>query len=145
MAELKQIEILRIKRFAYVQTKEIILLISLNGFRDSFSQVYCGTVYIRVKTLSIRVSFLCAKTSVPPLKKLSIPRLELLGCVLLSKCLKHVLVALKGHPSIGSVFFWLDSEVALCLVKGKEKCWKPRAENRVVSIRNITFSIRILM
>ena len=137
MAELKQIEILRIKRFAYVQPKEIILLISLHGFRDSFSQVYCGMVYIRVKTLSIRVSFLCAKTSVPPLKKLSIQHLELLGCVLLSKCLKDVLVALKGRPSIGSVFFWLDSEVALCLVKGKEKCWKPRVENRVVSIRNI--------
>ena len=96
MAELKQIEILRIKRFAYVQPKEIILLISLHGFRDSFSQVYCGMVYIRVETLGIRVSFLCAKTSVPPLKKLSIPRLELLGCVLLSKCLKDVLVALKG-------------------------------------------------
>ena len=137
LAELKQIEILGVKRFAYVQPKEIILLISLHGFRDSFSQVYCGMVYIRVETLGIRVSFLCAKTSVPPLKKLSIPRLELLGCVLLSKRLKDVLVALKGRASIGSVYCWLDSEVALCLEKGKEKFWKPRMENRVVSTRNI--------
>ena len=79
------------KWFAFVQPKEVILLISLHGFCDSFSQVYCGMVYIRVETtLGIRVSFLSAKTNVSPVKKLSIPHLELLGCVLLSKVLKDV-------------------------------------------------------
>ena len=137
LADLKQIETLRVKRFAFVQPKEIILSISLHGFCDSSSQVYCGMVYIRVETtLCIRVNFLCAKTKVVPLKKLSIPRLELLGCVLLSKVLKDVLVALKGCVFIDSVYCWSDSEVALCWVKGKEKCWKPWVENRVVSIKS---------
>ena len=73
-----------------------------------------------------------------PFKKLSIPRLELLGCVLLSKVLKDVLaVALNGRVSLDSVYCLWDSEVALCWVKGREKCWKPLVENRVVSIRNI--------
>ena len=133
LAEIKQIEILRVKRFAFAQPKEIILLISLNDFCDSSSQVYCCMAYILVETLVIIVSFLCAKTNVAPLKKLSISRLELLGCVLLSKGLKDVLVALKRRASIDSVYCWLDSEVALCWVKGKENCWKPR----VVTIRNI--------
>ena len=138
LADLKQIETLRVKRFAFVQPKEIILSISLHGFCDSSSQVYCGMVYIRVETtLCIRVNFLYAKTKVAPLKKLSIPRLELLGCVLLSKVLKDVLVALKGRVFIDSVYCWSDSEVALCWVKGKEKCWKPWVENRVVSIKSI--------
>ena len=124
-----------------MQPKEIILSTSLHGFCDSSSQVYCGMVYIRMEiTLGIRVSFLCAssqvycgmvyirveitlgirvsflyaKTKVAPLKKLSIPRLELLGCDLLSKILKDVLVALKGRVSIDSANCWLDSEVALC-------------------------------
>ena len=80
----------------------------MHGFCDSYSQVYCGMVYIRVETtLAIRVSFLCAKTKAAPLKKLSIPRLQLLGCVLLSKVLKDVLVALKGHVSIVSVVGWI--------------------------------------
>ena len=83
------------------------------------------------------MSFLCAKTKVAPLKKLFIPRLELLGCVLLSKVLKDVLVALKRRISIDSVYCWSASEVVLCWVKGREKCWKPWVENRVVSIKNI--------
>ena len=113
LKDLQQIEILRVKRFAFVQSKEIILSISLHGFCDSSSQVHCGLVYIRVETtLSIRVSFLCAKTKVAPFKMLSIPRLELLGCVLLSKVLKDVLVAIKGRVPIDSVYCWSDSEVA---------------------------------
>ena len=138
LADLKQIEIFRMKRFALVQPQEIILSVSLYGFCDSSSQVYCGMVYIRAETtLGIRVSFLCAKTKVAPLKKLSIPRLELLGCVLLSKVLKDVLVTLKRRVSIDSAYCGSDSEVALCWVKGREECWKPWAENRVVSMRNI--------
>ena len=46
-------------------------------------------------------------------------------------------MALKGCVFIDSVFCWSDSEVALCWVKGKEKCWRPYVENRVASIRNI--------
>ena len=115
MADLTQIKILRVERLAFVQPKEIILSISLDGFYDSFSQLYCGMVYIRFgTTLGIRVSFLCAKTKITPLKYLSISRLELLGCVLLSNVLKDVLVALKGRVSIDSVCYWLDSTVALC-------------------------------
>ena len=138
LADLKQMELLRVKRFAFVQPKEIILTISFHGFCDSSSQVYCGMVYIRIETtLGIRVSFLCAKTKAALLKKLSIPRLEILGCVLLNKVLKDILVALKGRVSIDSVYCWSDSKVALCWVKGKEKCWEPWVENRVASLRNI--------
>ena len=127
------------KRFAFVQPKEIIVSISLHGFCGSSSQVYCGLVYIRVETtFGIRVSFLCAKTKVVLLKKLSIPRLELLGCVLLSKVLEDVLVALKGRVFRDSVYCWSDSKVLLCWLKGEEKYWKPWMENRVASIRNIT-------
>ena len=126
------------KWFAFVQPQEIILSVSLHGFCDNSSQVHCGMVCIRVETtLGIRVSFLCAKTKKAPLKKLSIPRLELLGCVLLSKVLNDLLGALKRLVSIDSVYCWSCSEVALCWVKGREKCWKPWVENRVVSIRNI--------
>ena len=64
-------------------------------------------VYIRVETtLGTRVSLLCAKTKVTPLKKLSIPRFD--GCI-----------SLKGRVSIDCVYYCWDSEVAFCWVKGK--------------------------
>ena len=65
-------------------------------------------LYIRVETtFNIRVSFLCAKTKVAPLEMLSTLHLELLGCILLSKVLKDVLVVLKGRVSVDSVFGWI--------------------------------------
>ena len=48
-----------------------------------------------------------------------------------------MLGALKERVFINSVYCWADSEVALCWIKGKEKCWKPWVENRVVIIRNV--------
>ena len=45
LADLKQIELLTVNRFAFLQLKEIIIPISLHGFCDSSSQVYCGMVY----------------------------------------------------------------------------------------------------
>ena len=102
LADLKQIELLTVNRFAFLQPKEIIIPISLHGFCDSSCQVYCGMVYC--------------------------------GMV---KVLKNALVALKGHVSIDSVCFWLDSEFSLCWVKRNEKCCKSCVENRVVRIRNI--------
>ena len=131
LVDLKQIEILRVERFTFVQPKEKILSISLHGFCHSSSQFYCGVLYIRVETaLGIRMSFLMFSNQSNPLKKLSIPLLELLGCVLLSKVLKDELVALKGRFSVDFVYCWSDSEGALFWMKGKEKCWKFWAENK---------------
>ena len=121
LADLKQIEMLRVQRFVFVQPKDMILSISLHGFCDSSSQVYCGLVYIRVETtLSIRVRFSCANTKVAPLNKLSF---RWFGVIRL--CF------------IDSAYCWSDSEVVLGWARGKEKCWKQWVENRVVNIRNI--------
>ena len=38
---------------------------------------------------------------------------------------------------IGDTYCWTDSDVVLCWIKGKEKCWKPWVGNRVVSVRGI--------
>ena len=35
---------------------------------------------------------------------------------------------------------WSDSQVALCWLKGKNKCWKPWVENRVVKVRKVVKS-----
>ena len=52
-------------------------------------KTYSALCYILVTTkIVFFVSLLCGKTKVAPLKKISIPCLELLSCVLLAKLLK---------------------------------------------------------
>ena len=53
--------------------------INLHGFCDSSSQAYCAVIY--AATIS---RIITSKTKVAPIKKLSIPSLELLSCLLLS-------------------------------------------------------------
>ena len=88
-------------------------------------------------TFGIRVSLLVSKTKVTPLKKLSMPRLELLSCVRLSKLLNEVLHIVTKRICVNNICCWSDSEVALCWIKGKEKSWRPWVENRVVNIRKV--------
>ena len=52
------------------------------------------------------------KTRVAPLKQLTIPRLEILGCLLLSRLVKDVMVALKDRVSVENMVFWSDSQVS---------------------------------
>ena len=136
LSDLDNLNSVRIKRFVFVREK--VIKISLHGFADSSNQVYCGVVYMCIETsVGMRVNFLASKNKVAPLKSLSIPRLELSGCVLLSKLLSDIMVAIGKRFVIDNVFCWTDSEVVLCWIKGKEKCWKPWVENRVVGIRKI--------
>ena len=55
-----------------------------------------------------------------PLKTLTIPRLELLGCLLLSKLINEVVLGMRGRIELNDIFCWSDSEVALCWIRGKE-------------------------
>ena len=48
---------------------------------------------------------------------------------------KEVVLAVSSRVCVDGRFFWTDSEGALCWVNGKELCWKPWVENRVVAIR----------
>ena len=77
-----ELRVVKIPRYALIDRNEIIS-VELHGFSDSSSILYCGVVYLRVITKShAKVFFWTSKTRVAPLKKISIPRLELLACEL---------------------------------------------------------------
>lgn len=68
-----------------------IQLIDIVGFCDASERAYKAVVYVRSRVnSSINISLTCAKTKVAPIKTLTIPRLELLGVVLLVKLLSRV-------------------------------------------------------
>lgn len=64
----------------------------LHGFSDASTLAYGGAVYIRTfyADTDVVVSLVSSKTKVAPMKKLTIPRLELCGALLLSQLLDSV-------------------------------------------------------
>ena len=73
----------------------------LPGFSDASKDAYLAVVYFRLTDTSgnIRVSLVTSKTKVAPIKRLTIPRLELCGAYLLSDVLYHM----KGYSTFQCV------------------------------------------
>ena len=136
--ELKRLREIRQQRCVFNLHLSSKFRIELHGFSDSSLELYCAVIYLRfISDCGVTVSFLASKTKVAPRKKLTIPRLELLRCLLLSKLIKEVLEGVNGRIEVDDIYCWSDSKVALCWITGKEKSWKAWVENRVVSIRSV--------
>jgi len=78
-----------------------------------------------------------SKARVAPVKRMTLPRLELMGSLLAARLLKFVIKALN-LPSTISYFCWTDSQVALAWIKGSPDRWKQFVANRVSEIHELT-------
>ena len=138
LEDLKSLREVRQQQFVFHLNFHSDSRVELHGFCDSSKQVYCAVAYLRlIYKNSVKGSLLAAKTKVAPLKTLTIPRLELLGYLLLSKWIYEVVCGIRGRINLNDIFCWSDSEVALCWIRGKERSWEPWVENRVVAIRKV--------
>ena len=110
----------------------------LHVFGDASEKGYAAVVYLQVLRSdgTYDVSFVFSKARVAPLKRLTIPRLELLGALLSARLVVFVKKALR-LPDV-SYTCWTDSQVVLSWVKGNPGKWKPFVANRVTEIQSIT-------
>ena len=134
IACLKERSTIRVPRFIdLVVTVDTSL--QIHGFCDASKLAYCAAVYIRRESsLEVKVNLLTSKTKVAPIKEVSVPRLELLSCLLLVELLQAVTNALSELQDT-ETFYWSDSEIALGWIRGVHKQWKPWVEDRAVKIR----------
>ena len=111
-----------------------IVSVQLHGFSDASEVAYAGVIYLRAvdTSNSTHVSLVAAKTKVAPLKRQTIPRLELCGANLLASLLSHVKKVLDIPTS--SVFAWTDSTVVLSWLSGNPRRFNVFVGNRVSSI-----------
>ena len=106
----------------------------LHGFSDASEKAYGGVVYLRMTDTDggVHVALVIAKTKVAPIKRMTIPRLELCGAHLMAQMLHHVKEVL-GVP-LKSVHAWTDSTIVLNWLSGNSRRFKTYVGNRVSHI-----------
>ena len=109
----------------------------LHGYCDASEVAYGSVVYlVAVDGNGNRTSnLICSKSRVAPLKKLSLPRLELLAAHQLAKLMHIIMKALK--LDIDEISAFSDSTITLAWIAGESYRWKTFVANRVEEIRNL--------
>ncbi|GBM85144.1 hypothetical protein AVEN_85619-1, partial [Araneus ventricosus] len=113
-------------------------LIEIHGFADASEAAYGAAVYCKSRSRSgeVSIKLIASKSRVSPIKRLTIPKLELCSAVLLAKLVTRVISALK--LDITNTFLWSDSMIVLCWLQ-KEPCYlKTFVANRVSEIQKLT-------
>ena len=108
--------------------------VQLHGFCDASSNAYAAVIYLRSTYESghVEVRIVTSKTRVAPTKTQTIPRLELLGALILSRLAATVVDSLPINPT---PFYWTDSTTVLHWICN-HKQWKQYVSNRVNEIRS---------
>ncbi|KAI4472951.1 hypothetical protein M0802_016409 [Mischocyttarus mexicanus] len=131
---LARLSVLETPRWLNLSSKA--LSVQIHGFSDASQLAMAAVVYLRVSYPNKPpvVRLVCSKTKVAPLKRLTIPRLELSAAALLARLTKEVIRLLD--LSEADTFLWSDSSVTLAWVKNNPMRWKEFVGNRVAAIHN---------
>ncbi|XP_036320232.1 uncharacterized protein LOC118734631 [Rhagoletis pomonella] len=112
--------------------------IQLHGFCDASIRAYGCSVYVRTEDLRghVVVQLLTSKSRVAPVKKQSLPKLELCGAHLLA-CLYAKVKDIFANKPINS-YFWTDSQLVLYWLKQHSITLSTFVGNRVSDIQELT-------
>ncbi|XP_050061518.1 uncharacterized protein LOC126551649 [Aphis gossypii] len=90
----------------------------LHGFSDSSERAYAAAIYIVSNNTG---HLLVSKTRVAPLKRITIPRLELCGATLLAQLMHSLMESLQ--LKIDTITMWTDSTVTLQWIQSDANKW----------------------
>lgn len=103
-------------------------------FCDASERAYGATLYVRtLERNEVSVQLACSKNRLSPIKKVTLPRLELLAALTGSRLLRYFCES-TGH-NITKATLWSDSMVALGWIRNDPNKWKTFVSNRVTEIQ----------
>ncbi|XP_043474380.1 uncharacterized protein LOC122506331 [Leptopilina heterotoma] len=131
--EFSQLSTISIPRWLNITTSSTV---ELHGFSDASQLAMSAVIFIKSTNsqLEPKISLICAKTKVAPLKRITIPRMELTAAQLLTRLMIYVQNTLELSNS--PVFMWTDSQVTLNWIQSHPSQWKDYVRNRVSFIQD---------
>ena len=107
----------------------------LHVFGDAYASGYASVIFARLLFDTAKLSLVQARTRLAPTSKLSIPRLELMGCWMGIQLLKSTI---KGFVSSAArIILWTDSTSALSWITNGND-WSVFVQNQVKEIQEGT-------
>ncbi|UYV70147.1 hypothetical protein LAZ67_7001968, partial [Cordylochernes scorpioides] len=107
---------------------------SIHIFCDASQSAYAAAAFLRCpENKGVSVQLLMAKSRLGPLKKTTIPRMELLACMLGVRLSRYITESL--NLAAEPVYYWTDSTTALSWIKTNRQ-WGTFVNNRVKEICN---------
>ncbi|XP_055585502.1 uncharacterized protein LOC129738342 [Uranotaenia lowii] len=135
---MSQVESLRIDRcyLGNLHSKEIESL-EMHVFTDASEYAYGCAVYFRVKWANgVKVSLVMSSAKVAPLKRISVPRLELMAAVRGAKLMKTVQ---QNHRlKVGKCTLWTDSRTVLSWIRSEARNYQQFVSFRIAEVQDLT-------
>lgn len=109
----------------------------LHGLCDASEKAYGACVYLRHIVSSKQISFklVCAKSRVAPLKKVTLPRLELAEPNW-AQLMQKVISSLSIEAD--NIFWWSDSTIVLAWLSSSPNNWNTCVANHVAEIQSLS-------
>ncbi|XP_061713360.1 uncharacterized protein LOC133522150 [Cydia pomonella] len=132
---LHHIKALSIPRYVLCEAPSTI---ELHCFSDAAETAYAACIYVKIisDTGEQQVHLLCARDRIAPIRRTSIPKLELAGCLLAAQT--YAAVVRAWRRPVSRTIFWTDSSCCLAWLKTDRAKLKTFVANRVAAIASLT-------
>ena len=110
--------------------------VELHAFGDASEVAYASAVYLRVvhEDGKVSTSLVMSKTRVAPVRKITLPRLELMAAVITARLCSYVKGAIDCP--INLIVCWTDNNSStLHWIRGAASQWKPFVANIIALLK----------